>query len=231
MPIVSYWRWTLSARSSKSLTMEGFSRDMAGLRPERTSADHVTVMQSQSCRLARQTPPWFPNRQYRAPWQHNYRLLCMYYIIMLLNLAYLSSTSAQIFGNPAQILSLSLNGQNYFLKKEICENCIVHASVYLKLLLGDIGPVWLQQLQHLRSDVSTAEVISSQSSEQNTLSLTADLVANKVFRTTFKSGKDMVISKRIFIISPVYLTVGAGGQTQKVSEQILVNSFVFTAIH
>lgn len=103
--------------------------------------------------------------------------------------------------------------------------------MYLKLLLGDIGPVWLQQLQHLRSDVSTAEVICSQSSEQNTLSLTADLVANKVFRTTFKSGKDMVISKRIFIISPLYLTVGAGGQTQKVSEQILVNSFVFTAIH
>lgn len=67
MPIVSYCRWTLSARSSKSLTIEGFSRDMVGLRPECTMAGHVRAMQSQSCRLARHTPPWFPNRQYKAP--------------------------------------------------------------------------------------------------------------------------------------------------------------------
>lgn len=52
-------------------------------------------------------------------------------------------------------------------------------AVYLELLLSDIGPSWVQQLQDSRNDVPTAEVISSQSSEQNTLSLAADLVANK----------------------------------------------------
>lgn len=56
-------------------------------------------------------------------------------------------------------------------------------AVYLELLLGDVGLGWLQELKHSRSDVSTAEVISSQGSEQNTLSLTADLGANKVFRS------------------------------------------------
>lgn len=69
MPMVSYWRWILSARSSKSRTMEGFSRDMAELRPERTMAGHVRAMQSQSCKLARHTPPWFPRKQYKAPWR------------------------------------------------------------------------------------------------------------------------------------------------------------------
>ena len=67
MPIVSYWRWILSARSSKSRTMEGFSRDMAELRPDRTMAGHVRAMHSQSCKLARHTPLWFPKRQYKAP--------------------------------------------------------------------------------------------------------------------------------------------------------------------
>lgn len=69
MPMVSYCRWILSARSSKSRTMEGFSSDMAELRPERTMAGHVRAMQSQSCRLARLTPLWFPRRQYNAPWK------------------------------------------------------------------------------------------------------------------------------------------------------------------
>lgn len=68
-PMVSYWRWILSARSSKSRTIEGFSRDMEGLMPERTTAGHVRAMQSQYCRVARQTPEWFPNRQYKAPWR------------------------------------------------------------------------------------------------------------------------------------------------------------------
>lgn len=75
-------------------------------------------------------------------------------------------------------------------------------AVYLELLLGDIGPCWLQQLQHPRSDVSTAEVIISQSSEQNTLSFTTDLVANKVFRTV-SSVRDVVIANRIFMNSSV----------------------------
>lgn len=70
MPMVSYWRWILSARSSKSRTIEGFSRDMAELRPERTTAGHVRAMHSQSCKLARHTPLWFPRRQYKAPWRY-----------------------------------------------------------------------------------------------------------------------------------------------------------------
>lgn len=66
-PIVSYCRWIFSARSSKSRTIDGFSRDMALLRPDETMAGHVCTMQSQSCRLARHTPLWFPRRQYKAP--------------------------------------------------------------------------------------------------------------------------------------------------------------------
>ncbi len=69
IPMVSYWRWILSARSSKSRTTEDFSRDIEGLIPERTMAGHVRAIQSQYCRLARQIPEWFPNRQYRAPWR------------------------------------------------------------------------------------------------------------------------------------------------------------------
>lgn len=72
-------------------------------------------------------------------------------------------------------------------------------SVYLELLLGDIGLGWLQQLQDSRSDVSTTEVISSQSSEQNTLSLTAYLVANNVFTTTVVFVKDVAITNRILM--------------------------------
>lgn len=66
-PMVSYCRWIFSARSSKSLTMDGFSKDMALLSPEETIAGQVCAMQSQSCRLAKHTPLWFPRRQYKAP--------------------------------------------------------------------------------------------------------------------------------------------------------------------
>lgn len=66
-PIVSYCRWIFSARSSKSLTMDGFSRDIALLSPEETIAGQVWTMQSQSWRFARHTPLWFPRRQYKAP--------------------------------------------------------------------------------------------------------------------------------------------------------------------
>lgn len=74
--------------------------------------------------------------------------------------------------------------------------------MYLELLSSDIGPGWLQQLQDLRNDVSTAEVVSSQSSEQNTLGLTADLVANKGFRTN-TSVNYVVIANRSFMNSSI----------------------------
>lgn len=66
-PMVSYCRWIFSAKSSKSRTMDGFSKDMALLSPEETIAGHVCAIQSQSCRLAKHTPLWFPRRQYKAP--------------------------------------------------------------------------------------------------------------------------------------------------------------------
>lgn len=68
-PIVSYCLWIFSARSSKSRTMDGFSRDIAWLSPEETIAGHVCAMQSQSWRFAKHTPLWFPRRQYKAPYK------------------------------------------------------------------------------------------------------------------------------------------------------------------
>lgn len=145
MPMVSYCRWILSARSSKRRTMDDFSRYMDGLMPERTMAGHVRAMQSQYCRLARQIPERFPNRQYKAPWR--------------------------IVRDPRRwkgksILKLSEKKNIY-----ICKLC----ETYFKLLLRDVCALWVQVIQNSWYYVSTAEVIGCKSREQHTLSSASHL--------------------------------------------------------
>lgn len=121
--------------------MEGFSRDMAELRPERTMAGHVRAMHSQSCRLAKHTPLWLPRRQYKAPWRstenrHN----CF----------------SPAHGNNADLVGLRKRS-------------------YFELLLRHAAIVWVQELEDVRNQVSAAEVVGSQSAEQNILSPASNL--------------------------------------------------------
>lgn len=154
--MVSYWRWTLSAKSSKSRTIEGFSRDMEGLMPERTMAGHVRAMHSQYCRVARQIPQWFPKRQYKAPWRRVIKTDQTW--------SYSISHSCSISTEREKIF-------RFFSEFSHCKRC----ETYFKLLLGDVSAVWVQILQHRRDDVSAAEVVSSQCCEQHILSFTPHL--------------------------------------------------------
>lgn len=79
---------------------------------------------------------------------------------------------------------------------------------YFELLLCDTAVVWVQELEYMGNQISAAEIVGSQCSEQHNLSFAANLEVNK-------SLSDGIIYLRCSIIDSWRSSVSSSSKNKK----------------